>query len=209
MSALVKYWRVVLAIILVMAAIPVFFIGYLSGQENFNSESNSLNMEIRTLQTTIAENTRYTDVQDEIEDATADIETSRRELYQHFPVTLLEEDQIMYVLYLESLFGTEINFSFGSTAPIGMLSDGATSGGLTLTVNYETTYQGFKDMIEYLSTDSRITSIQYCTLNYDDASDTATGTLTLLLYVMNSDLLDGYQPPVITEPDTGKPNLFD
>ena len=90
-----------------------------------------------------------------------------------------------------------------------MLSDGATSGGLTLTVNYETTYQGFKDMIEYLSTDSRITSIQYCTLNYDDASDTATGTLTLLLYVMNSDLLDGYQPPVITEPDTGKPNLFD
>ena len=167
MSALVKYWRVVLAIILVMAAIPVFFIGYLSGQENFNSESNSLNMEIRTLQTTIAENTRYADVQDEIEDATADIETSRRELYQHFPVTLLEEDQIMYVLYLESLFGTEINFSFGSTAPIGMLSDGATSGGLTLTVNYETTYQGFKDMIEYLSTDSRITSIQYCTLNYD------------------------------------------
>lgn len=142
-------------------------------------------------------------------DATADIEASRRALYQHFPVTLLEEDQIMYVLYLENLFGTEINFSFGSTAPIGMLSDGATLGGLTLTVNYETTYQGFKDMIEYLSTDSRITSIQYCTLNYDDASDTATGTLTLLLYVMNSDLLDGYQPPVITEPDTGKPNLFD
>lgn len=209
MSALVKYWRVVLAIVLVMAAIPVFFIGYLSGQENFNSESSSLNMEIRTLQTTIAENTRYADVQDEIVDATADIEASRRTLYQHFPVTLLEEDQIMYVLYLENLFGTEINFSFGSTTPIGMLSDGATLGGLTLTVNYETTYQGFKDMIEYLSTDSRITSIQYCTLNYDDASDTATGTLTLLLYVMNSDLLDGYQPPVITEPDTGKPNLFD
>lgn len=209
MSALIKYWRVVLAVLLVMAAIPVFFIGYLSGQKNFNAESSSLNMEIRTLQTTIAENTRYADVQDEIVDAAADIEASRLTLYQHFPVTLLEEDQIMYVLYLESLFGTEINFSFGSMAPIQMLSDGAALGGLTLTVNYETTYQGFKDMIEYLSTDSRITSIQYCTLNYDDASDTATGTLTLLLYVMNSDLLDGYQPPVITEPDTGKPNLFD
>lgn len=209
MSTLLKYWRVGLAAVLVAAAIPVFFIGYLTGQENFNSESSTLNTEIRTLQATIAENTRYADVQDEIEVATADIEASRRELYQHFPVTLLEEDQIMYVLYLEELFGTEITFSFGSTAPIGTLSDGATLGGLTLTVNYETTYQGFKDMIEYLSTDTRITSIQYCTLHYDHASDTASGALTLLLYVMNSDLLEGYQPPAITEPGTGKPNLFD
>ena len=62
MSALIKYWRVVLAVLLVMAAIPVFFIGYLSGQKNFNAESSSLNMEIRTLQITIAENTRYGDV---------------------------------------------------------------------------------------------------------------------------------------------------
>ena len=32
MRTLVKYWRVVLAIVLVMAAIPVFFIGYLSAR---------------------------------------------------------------------------------------------------------------------------------------------------------------------------------
>lgn len=38
MSALVKYWRVVLAIILVMAAIPVFFIGYLSGHHDVGED---------------------------------------------------------------------------------------------------------------------------------------------------------------------------
>ena len=42
---------------------------------------------------------------------------------------------------------------------------------------------------------------------YDAATDTATGTVTLLLYLMDSDLLE-YLPPDVAEPDTGKEGIF-
>ena len=114
----------------------------------------------------------------------------------------------MYVLYLESLFGTEINFAFSTPQPIVALRDGATLQGLTLTVNYETTYQGFKDMVTYLATDSRITSVQYASIQYDAEKDTATGEITLLLYLIDTDLIE-YLPPEVTNPETGKDNIYE
>ena len=87
------------------------------------------------------------------------------------------------------------------------LKDGSKVMGLTLTVNYQTTYDGFKDMIDYLATDSRVTSIQFAQIQYDAASDTAVGSVTLLLYLIDSDLLE-YVSPEVNEPDTGKDNIF-
>ena len=133
---------------------------------------------------------------------------SRLDLYKHFPKEMKEEDQIMYVLYLEKLFGTEIYFSFSTAQPITVLRDGSKLMGLTLTVNYETTYKGFQDMVNYLATDSKITSVQYATIQYDAAKDLATGTVTLLLYMLDSEDLQ-YLPPDVYVPDTGKENLYD
>ena len=92
--------------------------------------------------------------------------------------------------------------------PITVLRDGSKLMGLTLTVNYQTTYQGFLDMVSYLSTDSRVTSVQYASIQYDAASDTAVGNITLLLYLMDSNDLE-YLPPEVFEPDTGKDNIFE
>ena len=207
MKKVAKYWKVVLALLLIMAAFPIFFLGYLREKKTFEAEESRIKAQISSLQATIAENLRYADVQEQIPEAEAAVEESRLALYEKFPTELREEDQIMYVLYLEELFDTEISFSFGTVAPVQMLRDGAVLEGLTLTVNYETTYQGFKEMVDYLATDSRITSIQYATVDYDSENDTATGTLTLLCYIMDSDLLE-YEEPDVNEPQTGKPNIL-
>jgi hypothetical protein len=119
-----------------------------------------------------------------------------------------EEDQIMYVLYLEKIFGTEIQFAFSTAQPMVALKDGANLMGLTLTVNYQTSYDGFLDMINYLATDSRVTSVQFAQIQYDANSDTAVGTVTLLLYLIDSELLD-YVKPEVNVPNTGKDNIFD
>lgn len=208
MSVLSKIWKVLLALILIIIAIAVIFMIYIPEQKAYEAEEKNLNISIQALKNTITENARYATIQDAIPEAMAEIDAARLELYEHFPVELKEEDQIMYVLYLEELFGTEITFSFASAEVITGLSDGANLAGLTLTVNYQSTYQGFKDMVEYLSTDSRITSVQYATMDYDQETDTAVGTVTLLLYVMQTDKLE-YQPPNVYEPDTGKENIFD
>ena len=112
----------------------------------------------------------------------------------------------MYILYLEKQFGTEIHFSFGKAQQLVALKDGSQLMGLTLTVNYETTYQGFQDMINYLATDKTITSVQFANINYDPASNKAVGTVTLLLYLLN----DGsdYVGPEVNIPETGKDNIY-
>ena len=160
------------------------------------------------MEASIKDNMRYAAVQDKLEDANAAVDASRLELYQHFPVEMKEEDQIMYVLYLEKIFGTEIHFSFSSPHPLTALRDGSILMGLTLTVNYETTYDGFQDMITYLSTDSRVASVQVASINYNAQKDEATGTITLLLYLIDSDLME-YLPPEVFEPETGKENIYD
>jgi len=148
------------------------------------------------------------DIQEQLPPANEEIAASRLDLYKKFPTELKEEDQIMYVVYLEETFGTEIQFSFSEAVPMLSLSDGSTLMALPLVVNYNTDYEGFKEMIDYLASDSRITSIQNATMQYDDANDIAVGSLTLICYIMDSELLQ-YQSPDVTTPSTGKPNIFD
>ena len=206
MMQLKKYWKAIVAVVLLIAFALVFS-NYFSERQAHQAEVDKLQSNNQMLQNKVDANKEYEDVQDELEEASAQLMASRLELYQKFPVEMKEEDQIMYVLYLEKIFGTEIFFSFGQAQPMTVLKDGAKVMGLTLTVNYQTSYDGFKDMIDYLATDSRVTSVQFAQIQYDAATDTAVGTVTLLLYLIDSNLLD-YVSPEVNEPETGKDNIF-
>ena len=206
MKFLKNYWKVLLALILLAAAVMV----YLTYQEELTAHENEIkqiNTYNLSLQSKIKKNMKYADVQDELKEATAQLAASRLELYEKFPVEMKEEDQIMYILYLETVFGTEINFAFSKAQPMVALRDGSQLMGLTLTVNYQTNYEGFQNMINYLATDSRITSVQFANIRYDAARDMAVGTVTLLLYLIDTDLRD-YVGPDVNIPDTGKDNIF-
>lgn len=206
MMQLKKYWKAIVAVVLLIAFALVLS-NYFSERQDHQAEVDKLQSNNQMLQNKVDANKEYEDVQDQLEEASAQLMASRLELYQKFPVEMKEEDQIMYVLYLEKIFGTEIFFSFGQAQPMTVLKDGAKVMGLTLTVNYQTSYDGFKDMIDYLATDSRVTSVQFAQIQYDAASDTAVGTVTLLLYLIDSELLD-YVSPDVNVPDTGKDNIF-
>lgn len=208
MRVLGKYWKLLLALILLCLAAYMYFGVYQTERTVYEVATQQMNTYITALQANIAKNSRYVDVQDKLEEATAAVDASRLALYQHFHREMKEEDQIMYVLYLETLFGTEIHFSFSQAQPMMTLRDGSTLMGLVLTVNYETTYQGFQDMVAYLSADSRITSVYAASIEYDAKKDVAQGELTLVLYLIDSELLE-YLPPDVAEPETGKDNVFD
>ena len=206
MQFLKKYWKVMVAVVLLVAFAMVFS-NYNAERLAHEAEVKKLSDNNKVLQNKVNANMKYESVQEELEAATEQIKASRLELYEKFPVEMKEEDQIMYVLYLEKIFGTEIFFSFGQTQPMFALKDGSTLMGLTLTVNYQTDYEGFKDMVNYLATDSRVTSVQFATIQYDASRDIAYGTVTLLLYLIDTDLQD-YVSPDVNVPDTGKDNIF-
>ena len=102
----------------------------------------------------------------------------------------------------------ELRISFAQAQPMVALRDGSVLQALVMTVNYETTYQGFQDMVEYLSADSRITSVYTASIEYDAKKDVAKGDLTLLLYLMDSEQLE-YLPPDVAKPETGKDNVYE
>ncbi len=207
MKLLGKYWKVLLALALLVGAV-MMYTTYQEELQAHQMEVNQLNTYNLSLQKKIQNNKKYEDVQPLLEEATAQIMASRLELYEKFPVELKEEDQIDYMIYLEEIFGTEISMTFNKAQPIVALKDGAKLMGLTLTVNYETNYDGFQEMITYLATDSRVTSVQFASIQYDAARDMAVGTVTLLLYIIDTQLRD-YIGPEFNTPDTGKDNIFD
>ena len=63
-------------------------------------------------------------------------------------------------------------------------------------------------MVEYLATDDRITSIYDATIAYDAKTDKATGVISLILYLMDSDKLQ-YVAPDVAIPELGKENIFE
>jgi len=183
-----NYWKLFLGLLLILVAVLVFMKGYLPAQDEYEARRAELNSSVNALQMSVAENRRYAGVDEKIPPAEEEIIAKRAELYSKFPKELKEEDQIMYILYLEDLFGTEIQFSFGTSSDIVYLSDGAVLQGLNLTFNYECSYSEFLDMINYLATDDKITSVNYASINYDAEQDIAIGTVTITRYLLNSEL---------------------
>ena len=230
MKVIGKNWKAVLSVLLLLVAVLVYVLGYRPRSEAYVMERDQLKTQITALQTTIVENEKYKDVQDQLEPAEAAIEESRAALYENFPADMKEEDQILYLLYLEKTLGTgskelgytqelhdiflqrfgkdgDIEFSFGEITPMQDLSDGALLEGLNLTVYYHASYQDFKNMIHALATDERITSIQYATFNYDSEKKLLDGQMTLTLYLMPS-AQNTYEEPGVAPPATGKTDIF-
>ncbi len=230
MKAIGRNWKAVLSVLLVISAVLVYFLGYRPRREAYAAERQQLETQITALQTTIVENEKYKGVQDQLEPAKAAVEESRTALYENFPADMKEEDQLLYLLYLEKTLGTgskelgytkelhdiflqrfgsggDIEFSFGEITPMQALSDGALLEGLNLTVYYHASYQEFKNMVHALATDERITSIRYATFNYDSEKKLLDGQITLTLYLMPSGQ-NTYEEPGVTPPATGKTDIF-
>lgn len=207
MQKLVQRWKLILGLFLLLIAFFLIKGKYLPGKEEFESEKTLLETTVTALENTIAENRKYSSIRDQIPAKEAEIEASRASLYDAFPNELKEEDQILYILYLEKVFGNEISFTFSQPEQIASLSDGTTLNGQTFTVNYESTYKGFKKLVNYLSTDTRVASVQYATLDYDSETDAATGTITITLYSLQNDAFE-YVAPSIAVPSVGKDNIF-
>lgn len=232
MKALLRNWKAVLAILLALAAAGVYFLSYRPAQKAYLTESLELAAKIQAEQATAVNNERYKDVQDQLEPATQAVEESRSALYEQFPVEMKEEDQLLYLLYLESTLGTgenelgytqelhdifvqrfgeedgDIEFSFGNVRPIAMLKDGAILEGLTLTVYYHASYTSFKNMVHALATDERVTSIQTAALTYNEANGMLDGRLVLKIYLLDSGDRT-YLSPSVETPSTGKDDIFD
>lgn len=229
-----KYWRVLLSVCLLTAAVLLYILLYLPEKRAFETEEALLAQNIALLQVTVASNQKYAEVQDRLPDAETEIAESREALYEKFRAPLKEEDQLLYLKELEdmvvgnetgvlgytvdlhTLFQTRaeldnmnISFSFGATAPLAVLSDGAVLMGQTVTVYFSGSYADVKTMLQILSEEPRVTSVQTAgMMRWLEEENKVAGTLTLTCYGLLSDSVT-YEAPDIPADSVGKDNIFE
>lgn len=185
MSTIKQHWKLFLSLFLLLLGILLFCIFYLPDQISYQQKKKQLTNSVTSLQDLLTENKKYSDIRPLLADELAAIEASREDLYKQFPAGLSEEVLNTYVQQLEQLFGTEMNVSVGDLETVTTLSDGTSVNSRTLTINYKSSYADFKNMLNYLSTDSRVISVQTTDLDYDKATDIVKGTVTIVLYSLN------------------------
>lgn len=230
MNAIGRNWRLILALLLIIAAVLIFLMVFKPAEEDFQMRRQTQQNMINTLQTSIAaeeedirrtveENEKYAPLQDQLPGQLEQISESRSELYGLFPAEMREEDQIMYVVYLEGLLkemeeelDNNIQFSFADFELSSPLSDNSAFGGITLVVNYTAHYDSFKELVDYLASDDRITSVRFVTMNYLDEHDLLYGSLVLYLYMIEpadyNTENDYVEPEVPTPEEIGKDSIF-
>ena len=202
-----KYWKLLLGLLLILAAVLVYTNGYLPARAEYELQQERLSGSISALQASISENSRCTQVQEQLPAALAELNEMRAGLYSRFPAEMREEDQIMYVLYLEETFGTDISFAFGAPEDMLQLSDSSTLRTLALTVNYKCSYDEFQEMVTSIAADEKLSSVYAASMNYNAEKDLASGTITIIRYLLDSELVE-YHKPQISAPETGKANIF-
>ena len=109
MKVIGRNWKAVLSVLLLVAAVLVYVLGYRPRSEAYVLERDQLKTQITALQTTIVENEKYKDVQDQLEPAEAAIEESRAALYENFPADMKEEDQNKKLEFVKKVKETKFN----------------------------------------------------------------------------------------------------
>ncbi len=78
---------------------------------------------------------------------------------------------------------------------------------LALTVNYKCSYDEFQEMVTSIAADEKLSSVYAASMNYNAEKDLASGTITIIRYLLDSELV-AYHKPQISAPETGKANIF-
>lgn len=216
MNVFSKYWKALLAALLVAATAFLYLNVYATEKRAYEYDKELLNTSIMVLQKNIADNRPYEGVQEQISEEREKLAASRLSLYNSLPVDVKQEDQIMYVLYLESVFGTEIDFEFSEPIPVTALEDGSVLKSVELIVNYRSTYKGFQDMINYLAQDYRVVSVDKANIKYYPKQDLAVGFVKIKLYLLDTSAsvdeeIRKYVAPIdklVNVPNVGKENIF-
>ncbi len=237
-----KYWKVLLAIVLLIVAVLAVFLVLQpqdkAMEQQMETTKNVTDLLQDRLDTLVAENEKLEEIKDKLPAAMEAVDAAREELkaaheeltedrdilYDNFPGGLKEEDQILYVMDLEEILNMELFFGrewdnlykregqdyffeFGHITPITRLTDGSVLCTVNIKIDFDMSYDAFKNMLLYLEEDPRITSINYTKIDYDAENDHVVGFATLLYYFLASEDNEYVEPEIDVE--TGRDSLFD
>lgn len=209
---------VLLYIVAIMSIFLVYQLYYSSTvkeAETVLEECVGLQGQVDELQAKVAQQPQY-------EDDIADMKEKIREVLALYPSSISEEDIILYVKELNDELDMDINgVTFSGATPIySVVGSGHAAQynfnteSITINVNYSTTYDGLKKIVNYINEDPEhreinslsidinpIDTAEQITISEDESEavsrDTITGNISIVLY-----LIDGKPVQVNEEGET-------
>ena len=164
------------------------------GFKKINAQTEVLRAETEVLQLEIA---KYTAVKNNIELYTVGIETATNDIanvLHKFPATVMEEDMIMLGRSLEKLmddtYVSNITFSGASNVYVATsrpveATTVPTSYSLynnNVLISFETSYKGFKEIMDYINENKNRMSVSNFTLSYDENTGLISGSTAVNMY---------------------------
>ena len=181
-------------LLLALVGIGIAVCAWQFGFKKINAKTETLTAETEVLKSEIA---KYTAVKDNIDLYKTGIDSATNhiaEVLYDFPAYIMEEDMIMLGRNIEKNIDdtTVSSISFGNASNVFSVAskpaDATTvpiSYGLynnAINISYETTYDGFKDLVGYLCENKNRMSITNFSLAYDSLSGVLTANTTVNMY---------------------------
>lgn len=164
------------------------------GFKRINAQTETLRAETEVLQMEIA---KYTAVKNNIEIYTLGIENATNDIanvLHKFPATVMEEDMIMLGRSLEKLmddtyvsgvsFNNASNVYVATSRPVEATTVPISYSlyNNNVLISFETSYKGFKEIVDYINENKNRMSVSNFTLSYDEKTGLVSGTTAVNMY---------------------------
>ncbi len=179
-----KYWKLFLGLLLILAAVFVYTLGYMPAKAEYERRSAELLTSIVNMEREIEAKNSSAAVTAQTVAAIEELESVRAALYGKLPEDIKEEDQVRYVIWLEEHLGEEIDFYLGDSQTAAELSDGAQLRELSLELSCSCTYEQLCELLEHLENEDRISSVRIGRMELDKDRNKINGSMTVVSYVL-------------------------
>ncbi|MBE6543073.1 MAG: hypothetical protein E7675_01600 [Ruminococcaceae bacterium] len=202
----------IIAILLVAAGIISLWYVYENQYKATVEENEKLRKDIKLYEATITNLDNAKLNEEKYKTETEKIKAEVAEMLSAFPVEIRIEDELLYVEYLEEQLKYDIgSLSIGADYSIYSMANGSTLCTQYVTIPYETTYEGFKNLVTFFNGENKTgeeypASIVQIGVSYNEGK--ISGSMVLRRYYVVGQ--GEYVPPKIPDGmfDIGTGNIF-
>lgn len=206
-------------LLLILLGVAILLIGYFAVYVPYTSLADDVTAQTEALKPRLNQLRGYYENLSSYRNETARIKEDITAEMERYPSDVRPEDLIMYADNLRQNYGLNINsITFGEPSSmlqlkgIGQKGNGTglismTAYRRTMTITCGISYQKLKDMLTYMNSTDRKTTLDSLTISYDSDTGELSGRAVLAQYFIASDNY-AYSPTEVPQTALGKSNLF-
>ena len=211
-----------------LISVAIFAYAYLNVYTKYVTMTTQALAETETIKQQIANRNTEMDNEETVEQDITKIQQQIDAILDRFPVYIAKEDNLMFLEQMETslniniptmnmaeptvFYTTEVparkEQASGEDTEVTTVPDEFMTGlQSSISISFQTTYDGFKELTDYINQYPDKTVIENASLSYDSSTGELMGSMVLQRYALTG-TGKPYEPPYIDDIDIGTDNIF-